>query len=1143
MDKSSQTLKSLASATLPDAGVALATHSRSIYVAIDSGIKTFLCKSAGLTPLSRFHHDVRVSATIEQTAVDISADGKTLVLAADDGSVVVLSMPRYKILFKGALHSDGITDLNLSNDGRLACTTAHDRQALVWDTRSGSIVQSIAPASTISSKSDSVNPTPGQRPPPRSHVRALRLSARGTLLYAAESGHNGGFVSVWRATGSAPAFATTAVVRITSEAVTGLAVNECGTMAAVATSEGHICILRYNCHANLSIHWKTDYSLFNRGVPPHVLPITGMCFVQDETHLVTASADRSVALWDFERQPSRRPLIWLAITMLIAVFVLCAIWLLPSIALSKRRSSDEHPSKTQTPAMKIWKEMPQCLPQWGEAWNLLRRNPHEGVCSISEEALKEQTSYGAPQPALVSEQASVGFETITPGKPGEEGEPGVSAPQRQRNRRRSRSSGGASSSPSRDYSTKSTESAKPHASESNLHGSPVYSASTGAGKKKHDKQATNHGLTREEPTLISRQPDVLDYNTDSPGDPRYTRGLEPSHDTHHSMPQGQHQPQGESPSSTVLNNFDATTNNDESTRHRKGDSDISQRVSKADKENGSDDRNIVDKSGYSHSQHNLANYPEAASIGSGKRRKREKRVSSSSGVDHTINTNSPHGNVIDKGDSVLHEASGVYKNGKQSTLHKGAVLEPSYHETNFDTGQTRPESTRLKSGARQHKTRNIEEANEAYVDASVPNPSSSVSTVPTTSLELRVDGSARKTSLKATNSRLLQKSSSNSPAFRVAPSAETRYSPATRSTDAGNSDSLNYHKNGPGGLSPGSQFCMKLPYPPFVEPRQQTPYLDNRLRYNTRMVENMFPSSTSRPLSANARSPKGRDGLEIAQSSQGSTSPRVKLSRSQTDFRGTAKPDSKQEIQNAVDDMLASLGSDTPIDINNDETGDPNKSHVQPSGKVIAPGATAEVTAWSVARKLLLVRFGIFKKNRCLKHNLVLHGNRRTKQYEKQAPALGLGSDERLSPIHALRDTRGDEHAAGSVRIMDDNHVGKTTKNGIADSAGLSLMHSYSPRAGVCNRHPPFIATLAKTREYTVVQGQPADKVPEPASLNNASELETTKDHNDDDSEGTVKREDVSQRVSNTFAEDETAREGKRERRRHRRRRKAGMRF
>lgn len=1141
MDESSQTLKSLASATLPDAGVALATYSRSIYIAIDSGIKTFLCKSAGLTPASRFHHDVRVSATIEQTAVDISADGKTLVLAADDGSVVVLSMPRYKILFKGALHSDGITDLNLSNDGRLACTTAHDRQALVWDTRSGTIIQSIAPASTASTKSDSVNPTPGRRPPPRSHVRALRLSARGTLLYAAESGHNGGFVSVWRATGSAPAFVTTALVRITSEAVTGLAVNECGMMAAVATSEGHVCILRYDGHTNLSVHWRTDYSLFNRGVPPHVLPITGMCFVQDGTRLVTASADRSVAIWNVERQPSRRPIIWLAITVLIAAFALCAIWLLPSAALSKRRSSNGRPPKTQTPAMEVREDMPQCLPHWDEEWNLLVRNANEEVCSMSE-ALTEQTPYETLQPAFVSEHASVGFETIAPGKPGEGGESGVSTSQRRRNRRRSRS-GGAHSSPGQGYPTKSIEPAKPRASESNLHGSSVYSVSTGAGKRRHDEQAMHHRPTREAPTLMSQQPDILDYSTDSHIDPRHTRELAPSRDTYPSMPQEQHGPQVESPSSIVLGNSNIAANDGESTRHHKGDSGTSKHVSKADKENDPDGRSIVGKPGYSNSHHNLANCPEATLIGSGKQRKREKRVSSSSRADHVVNTNGPCGNAIDTEDSILREASGVHKNAKQSTLDIRAVLEPSLHGTNFDTDQTRPESTRPKGGARHHKTRNAEEANEASVDVSVPNPLSSVSTVPTTPLILRGSESAGETSLKATNAKLLQSSSSTGPASKVAPPAETRDLLAARSTDTDNPDSLIYHKNRPGGLSPGSQFCMKLPYPPFVEPRQKTPYLDKRLQYNTKLVKNMSPSSTSRPWSTNARSSKGRNGPEVTQSSQGSPSLRVKFSRSQTEFRETAKTDSNRKIQDAVDDMLASLGSDIPADINTDGTGDPKKSRVQPSDKLIAPGATAEATSLSAARKLLLVRIGIFEKNCCLKDNLELNRNRRTKEHKKQAPALKLGSDERSGPIHAPHDRRGDEHIADSRRITDDDHMAKMTESGIVDAAGSSLAYSFSPGSGICNRHPPFIATLAKTREQTVLQGQPVDKVPEPTSLNNVSELEeTTEVHNDDDSVGTGEQEDVPQHVTKTFVEDETVREGKREGRRHRRRRKAEIR-
>lgn len=356
--------------TLPDAGVALATRERTIHIAIDSGIKTFFFKSAELHPASRFHHDVQVSSSMEQTAVSISADGSTLALGADDGSVVVLSLPRYRVLYKGVIHSQGVTDLNLSHDGRLACTTGRDRLALVWDTHSGTIIQTITAVSMPTLKLNPGSRSNGRRAPPLPHVRTLHFSSAGAHLFAAESGREGGFVSVWRATGTTPAYSVAASINVTTEAITGLSVNDVGSLIAAAISNGHIYVLSYDGLATLSIRWKTC-GVFNQSLPPHVLPVTGMCFLQNSTRLVSVSADRSVLLWNIERQVSKRCLISYFLIVLFAIFSFFTIWFTSYATVSKRPALLKPPLLNSRPGERTERNVrgreeldPWCVVPW-----------------------------------------------------------------------------------------------------------------------------------------------------------------------------------------------------------------------------------------------------------------------------------------------------------------------------------------------------------------------------------------------------------------------------------------------------------------------------------------------------------------------------------------------------------------------------------------------------------------------------------------------------------------------------------------------------------------------------------------------------------------------------------------------------------
>lgn len=1112
LDKSTQTLKSLASATLPDAGVALATYGRSIYIAIDSGIKTFFCKSATLKPASRFHHDVRVSATVEQTAVDTSTDGKILALAADDGSVVVLSMPRYKILFKGVIHSDGITDLNLSNDGRIACTTAHDRRALVWDTRSGAVIQSITPASITSSKTEPVNPTPGRRPPPPPHVRSLRLAAAGTLLFAVESGRSGGFLSVWRATGSAPAFATAAVLRITSEAVTGLAVNESGTSVAVATSEGHVCILRYSAHTGLSMYWRTDHMFFKRGIPPHVLPITGMCFTQDGARLVTASADRSVALWDFEHQPTRRPLIWLLITLLIIVFALCTVWIFPSIAFSKHRRFNKHPPESHIRETEMLERTPRSLRRRAYAWQFWKQNTNTDICWISGESLTEPPSYESPRSTFISEYTLTAFGRKTSDEPDEaEGGPSESFSRTRKNRRRSKPHYSISSS-QQNHQTQRTESAEPRASDPNFHEKSAHDLGAATEKKRHVKQPEmHHQLTGKESTPVPQLSDVRDLETVSPDGLEYGKDTTPLPDTYPIITQPKRAMQSGSQSPPLLNEVDDTAHPSKSTQRRARDSGTSKPKSGTDKENSRDDERITMRPGHSNDRQMVASHPEETPSKPGKRRNRKKRVLSSSRADQAdsgVNPNNQKNATHVEGGS-LHKANET-GDVKQLTPDKNVEPKVSYLKTNNASDLIFTESLKLNDEAGEHKFQDAD-VKKAFGGASSPIPSSSVSAIPTTpskSRFVRTEVETGQTDI----------------------SGGTRDSSVARSANTDNTDSCNFCEKKLGSLSFDSQFCTLSPYPQFLKSNQPIPHLNNRPRRDAKWTESQLSSSRPPSMSTGTGTFKGGNRGEIVQSTQETPSARVKVSGQQAKLRVSGNADNSREIQDAVNLMLASLGSDRLSDTKSDDTVDPNQIHLQPPDKVTAVEAMTEVTGCSEASVLLMVRLGFSKNNRCLKDCLRLNEKYQRKwQKKRSSPASGIDPDE---------------PSADSTRTVNEDYVSKPPDIGAVNTAKPSFAYSFRPRTGVCNRRPSFI------RGRTAIKGKSAGEGPGSVLMDNSSEPQSTRGDRDDsdsvsssDSVSTTKLENTApQDVAGDYVESESLGKnvGKRIRRR---RRGAGKRF
>lgn len=273
----------------------MACFNKTLHAVIGPGLKNFIYDSKHLTPASNFHYDLCVSSTQEQSAVAISKDGSTLVIASDEGHAVVLGLPRYEPLFSDRIHSDGIIDLTITVDGTFVATTARDRAAYIWHASDGQILQSIKPV---------------MPPALRTHLRAIRFcDMQPNLIFTAESNpRKGGWIAAWKreSDSTISQFSPIASLKASTDALTAFAVNRAGTLVAVSSSEGHISVLQWS-GSSFSKRWTTEAKtqLFQLPRPPHVLPVTGMQFSSSGNHLLSASADYTVTVW-----PSKQPTNW-----------------------------------------------------------------------------------------------------------------------------------------------------------------------------------------------------------------------------------------------------------------------------------------------------------------------------------------------------------------------------------------------------------------------------------------------------------------------------------------------------------------------------------------------------------------------------------------------------------------------------------------------------------------------------------------------------------------------------------------------------------------------------------------------------------------------------------------------------------------
>jgi WD40 repeat protein len=312
------TFSKIGSISTTDAIVDLAANAASsqIYTVVGAGCKNYSFDGRCLQSESDYEHDIRIATKQEQSRVALSADASVLAVGSDSGSVQTLSLPECTRLSRFDLHTKGVNYVDISADGSLVISIARDYTAYIWDSKTAIPLQQLHVVAP---------------PEFKTHLRAARFSKEDhSILVTAESNPRcGAWISIWRArspssnptshatsadskpTASADSVLTASADsvltaryesiscrKVMRDALTSMAVHEDGRIAA-SSSEGHVALFRWNGYAAIEQVWSTEsrQNWFKDARPPHILPVTAMCFSEHGKFVLAASADFRVTVW------------------------------------------------------------------------------------------------------------------------------------------------------------------------------------------------------------------------------------------------------------------------------------------------------------------------------------------------------------------------------------------------------------------------------------------------------------------------------------------------------------------------------------------------------------------------------------------------------------------------------------------------------------------------------------------------------------------------------------------------------------------------------------------------------------------------------------------------------------------------------
>ncbi len=207
------------------------------------------------------------------TAVAVNPDGRTVLTASADNSLILWDIATGEALQRFGGHSDWVFGVVISPDGRRAISCSTDGTARVWDLVPGNLIERFD--------------TSGQSP-----IKAVDISADGLL---AVSGHEDGEVMVWDT-------ATGKVIRALgkgdtrhSAAVYGLALSPDAKLAVSGDLDGHVTL------------WDVTTGAEIRHFEGHTNSVLSAAFSPDGQWIATSSGevqqaetgeDNTIRLWD-----------------------------------------------------------------------------------------------------------------------------------------------------------------------------------------------------------------------------------------------------------------------------------------------------------------------------------------------------------------------------------------------------------------------------------------------------------------------------------------------------------------------------------------------------------------------------------------------------------------------------------------------------------------------------------------------------------------------------------------------------------------------------------------------------------------------------------------------------------------------------